>query len=64
MYFTYTDSEIGYTGKGYEFNDTIRDFLNEMRNSHADVVDPVDLFKGITKKWPRFRGYQVRFKFA
>ena len=49
MYFAYTDTEIGHSGKGYEFNDTLRDFLKEMRDSNRDVIDPVDLFRAITK---------------
>lgn len=59
LYFAYKDSSLKQTGRGFDFNDTFKDLLFEMRESDRDNVSPDGLFKAIARKISRFRGYQV-----
>ena len=49
LYFAYWDKESRQTGRGYVFNDILREFLLDMRDSRGDTINPVDLFKFISK---------------
>ena len=61
LYYVYKDKNIGQYGRGYPLNDTLREFLIDMRDSRKSVLSPSDLFKSIVRKNNRFRGYQVIF---
>lgn len=62
LYFAYNDKTLKQTGRGFAFNDIFREFLNDVRTAKRESFNPVDLFRAITKKCNRFRGYQVFIK--
>lgn len=61
LFYAYNDTSLKQTGRGYAFNDVFRDFLLEIRESSRDTLSPIDLFRAITRKCSRFRGYQVHY---